>query len=116
MRTTKTAITALASGLLLPSLLLEPSQAANLPDPKSAVDASRDGIVSLVGGWAGHAGGGWGGGHMAGGWGRGHMGGAWVRGYMGGGNRFVGHRGGGVPGFSEPSGASSRTMGETATT
>ena len=74
MQTTKTAIVTLAGGLLLAPLMLGPSQAGSLPDLKSAVNASHDGIVSLVrgGGGGGHVGGGWGG-HMGGGWG-GHMG------------------------------------------
>src|SRR5262249_10476336 len=105
MQTTKTAIITLPGGLLLAALMLGPSQAGSLPDLKSAVNASHDGIVSLVrgggGGGGGHGGGGWGG-PMGGGWG-GHMGGGWG-GHMGGRPRFVSHRGGGSPNFSRPSG------------
>jgi hypothetical protein len=71
MQTSNAAVTAFAGSLFLVSLILGPSQAGSPPDLKSAVNASHDGIVSLVGG--GRGGGGHGGGSHGGGQGGGAM-------------------------------------------
>jgi len=81
--------------------MLGTSQAASLPDLKSAVSASHEGIVSLVRGGGGH-GGGFGGGHGGGGMGGGGPG---FGGHMGGsGPGLTGHMGGGGQGFGSQMG------------
>jgi hypothetical protein len=95
MRTSLVAVTALAGSLLLPCLMLGPTQAQSAPDLKNAV--TKISPVTLVGGHMG--GGGFGGGHMGGGGFGGHMGGFSAHmGGMGGGH--IGGMGGHMGGFA----------------
>jgi hypothetical protein len=65
MRTSMTAVTALAGGLFLAPFMLGPSQAESAPDLKNAIGATYHGPITLVrsgggsgGGGGSHAGGG----------------------------------------------------------